>query len=332
MKYDGKLLARARDAIDAERARNTAEQDRRRELVYLRIPEIENIDQEMRRQMSELIRLTLSRSSLLSDRIEELKVRNLKLQTHRSNLLIQNGFSPEYLDPIYSCSLCKDTGYLDGQICDCLKKRYNLELTRELSGMLHVGNASFENFDLSLYSNAPDPITGRSSRQSMEAVYAGCLRFAQNFPDVSANLLLRGPTGVGKTYLSACIARLVSENGYSVCYDSASSALGAFEQQKFSRDPGESASASMRVQRMLSCDLMILDDLGTEMNTPMSVSALYTLLNTRLNNGKRLIISTNCPNEELENRYTSQICSRIYGEFLELPFSGEDIRLLKRNQ
>ena len=125
---------------------------------------------------------------------------------------------------------------------------------------------------------------------------------------------------------------VIAEKGYSVCYDSASSALEAFERQKFSRDPDDAEAASIRVQRMLSCDLMILDDLGTEMVTPMSLSALYTLINSRLNGNLRTIISTNCTDEELERRYTPQICSRIKGEFLELPFCGTDIRQLKRKK
>ncbi len=330
MKYDGKLLARARDAVYAERAHNSAEEERRRDIVYFRIPEIKKIDNEMRSQMSELVRLTLSRSPDLSDRMKDLRSRNMDLQKRRNELLTDYGFAPDYLDNIYSCPLCRDTGYRDGIICDCLKKHYNQELNKELSGMLKVGDASFDHFDLTLYPSSPDPITGLNPRKSMEAVYAGCLRFAQNFPDVSTNLLLRGSTGLGKTYLSACIARVVSEKGFSVCYDSSASALGAFEQHKFARDPDEILSAGTKVQRMLSCDLMILDDLGTEMITPMSISALYTLLNTRLSNGKRMIINTNCSNEELEKKSSAQICSRIFGEFLEFPFFAQDIRLIRR--
>mgnify|MGYP002870096286 CR=1 FL=1 len=210
------------------------------------------------------------------------------------------------------------------------EKRYNRELTRELSALLRNGNESFACFDLKLYSDTPEPESGISPRQAMAVVFDACRNFADAFPDVSTNLLLRGGTGLGKTYLSACIARVVAEKGYSVCYDSASSALDAFERQKFSRSPEDAEAAAIRVSRMLSCDLMILDDLGTEMVTSMSLSALYTLLNGRLNAGLRTVISTNCTDEDLERRYTPQICSRIHGEFLELPFYGSDIRQLKK--
>ena len=144
------------------------------------------------------------------------------------------------------------------------------------------------------------------------------------------NLLMQGDTGLGKTYLSACIARVVADKGCSVCYDSAFTALEYFEKQKFSRDTDEGIAADKRVKRMLDCDLMILDDLGTEMATPMSVSALYSLINTRLVNGKRMIISTNLRDDEIAKRYTPQIASRILGEFVHLPFAGNDIRMIKR--
>ena len=330
--FDGKLLSKARAALEADRERNLAEQQRRVQEVYRRIPEIEQIDSRMRAQMADIIRLTLSKGSDLEEHLHKLRDENLELQRKRAELLTEYGYPIDYLDDIVSCELCRDTGMVRDSICDCLKKRYNRELTRELSSLLKNGNESFENFDLSLYPSVPDSPGGWSPRDSMKLVYEGCRKFAMNFPDVSSNLLLRGSTGLGKTYRSACIARVVAEKGHSVCYDSASSALEAFERQKFARDAEEAEAAGVRVRRMLSCDLMILDDLGTEMVTPMSLSALYTLINTRLTEGLRTIINTNCTDEDLERRYTPQICSRIHGEFLELPFSGTDIRLMKRKK
>ena len=161
-------------------------------------------------------------------------------------------------------------------------------------------------------------------------VSEACKRYAENFSDTSRNLLFQGGTGLGKTYLSACIARVVAARGFSVCYDTASAALDNYEKAKFSRDTEEGEAAAVRIRRMESCDLMILDDLGTEMPTPMAQSALYTLVNNRLVNGKKTIVSTNLSNDELAKRYTPQIASRILGEFQCLPFLGTDIRRLKR--
>ena len=331
MPYDGKLLARAREQLEKRRADNQAEQQRRLAAAYARVPEIQRIDYQMRAQMTELVRITLSRRPDLAERIEELEKSNLELQARRAELLIEQGWPMDFLDEICSCPKCRDTGIYNGAPCECLHKLYNQELTKELGVLLRSGDESFERFDLTLYSEEPDE-NGISPRENMTRVLSACRRFAANFPQVAANLLLQGDTGLGKTYLSACIAREIAGKGYSVCYDSAAAALDAFEKQKFARDPEEAESAARRVRRMLSCDLMILDDLGTEMLTAFSVSALYSLLNTRLINRKRSIISTNCSGEELLRRYGAQIYSRLEGEYLPLPFTGTDIRRLQRTK
>ena len=335
MTHDGRLLARAREALEDERRENQAEQQRRTDLIYHRIPEIESIDRRMRSQMSDLVRLTLSKPADLSHRLEKLQKENLDLQMRKAELLHAQGFPIDYLDEIVSCKVCGDTGMVDGRLCACMERRYNRELTKELSVLLRSGDESFERFDLSLYPDTPEQESGVSARSAMRIVFSACRGFADSFPDVPANLrnlLLRGDSGLGKTYLSACIARSVAERGYSVCYDTASAALEAFEKQKFSRIPEEAEEAALRAERMLSCDLMILDDLGTEMATPAAASALYTLINTRLTRSLHTVISTNCSDDELRRRYSPQICSRLFGEFLELPFYGNDIRLMKRSQ
>ncbi len=331
MPYDGKLLARAREQLERRRAANQAEQQRRLSAAYARVPEIQQIDMRMRGQMAELVRLTLTHRQDLAERIDELKKENLDLQVRRAELLVEQGWPVDFLDEICTCPKCRDTGIDNGAPCECLHKLYNQELTKELGVLLRSGDESFERFDLGLYSDEADE-SGVSPRQNMRLVLSACRKFADNFPQVSSNLLLQGDTGLGKTYLSACIARVVAAKGYSVCYDSAAAALDAFERQKFSRDVEEAENAARRVRQMLSCDLMILDDLGTEMLTPYSISALYTLLNTRLVNGRRMILSTNCPASELLRRYSPQICSRLDGEFLRLPFTGTDIRRRKNQR
>ncbi len=328
MAYDGKLLARARTQLDLIRSDNQAEHQRRLSLVYARVPEIQRMDETMRRQMTELVRLTISHPADLKERLAALEKDNLDIQMRRAELLVENGWPVEYLDDIYSCPKCRDSGVYEGGVCSCLEKLYNKELTKELGTLLQHGDESFERFDLNYYDAAP--VGGVSPRETMTMVLGACRKFADNFPAVSANLLFQGGTGLGKTYLSACIARVVAAKGYSVCYDSAAAALEAFEVQKFSRDPEAGEAANARVRRMLDCDLMILDDLGTEMISSISTSALYTLLNTRLVNGKKIIISTNCSDEELQKKYTPQIYSRIKGEFLRLPFVGRDIRLIRK--
>lgn len=321
MALDGKLLARARENLENLHANNVAEHYLRQEKIYSRIPEIERIDTRLRTQMTELVGLTIRGGAELNSAIKTLEDESLALQAKKAELLVERGYEMDYLDDIFSCPACRDTGYVGGKMCSCLKAMYNAEVTRELGTLLKNSDECFEKFDLSLYGDA---------RESMEIVYNTCREYANSFSDRSMNLMFQGGTGLGKTFLSACIARVVAGNGHSVCYDTASSALEAFETKKFSRDAQTAENAAVKVERMLDCELMILDDLGTEMPTPMSVSALYTLINTRLVNGRKTVISTNLTDAELSKRYNPQICSRLEGEFTKLPFFGSDIRLTKK--
>ena len=226
MPYDGKILARAREQLERRRAANQAEQQRRLSAAYARVPEIQQIDMRMRAQMAELVRLTLTHRQDLVQRIEELKKENLDLQVRRAELLVEQGWPVDFLDEICSCPKCRDTGIDNGAPCECLHKLYNQELTKELGVLLRSGDESFERFDLDLYSAEPDA-SGLSPRQNMTRVLGACKKFAENFPQVSTNLLLQGDTGLGKTYLSACIARVVAARGFSVWYETASAALEA---------------------------------------------------------------------------------------------------------
>jgi len=331
MAHDGKLLAQARTRLEARKERNEQEHSRRISNVYARVPEIESIDTRMRAQMGQLLRLAISHDAHAAESISALREENLALQQRRAELLVENGWSMDYLNDIYSCPKCKDSGIYNSRICSCLETLYNEELSRELGTLMKNGCESFDSFDIDLYSSAFDPVLNCSPRDCMEKVYNVCLRFARLFPQKQVNLLFQGGTGLGKTFLSACIAREVSKKGCSVCYQPVSSALEAFETQKFgSSDSSE--QAGRLVGRMLECDLLILDDLGTEMLTTISMSALYTLINTRLVNGKSMIISTNLGNDAISKRYSAQISSRLLGEFTTLPFVGADIRMLKNRR
>lgn len=321
MALDGKILAKAREQLKSIHADNVAEHFLRQEKIYSRIPEIERIDRRLRSQMSELVGLTIKRSADLGGALKALEDESLELQARKAELLNEHGYGIDYLDDIYFCHKCRDTGFVQGEMCSCLKELYNRELTSELSVLLRSGNERFEDFDLSLYGDA---------KEGMSIVFDTCREYAHSFSERSMNLLFQGGTGLGKTFLSACIARVVAENGHSVCYDTAASAFDAFEMKKFARSAEAAEKAAVKVERMLECELMILDDLGTEMLTPISTSALYTLINTRLINGKKTIISTNLTDAELVRKYNSQICSRLDGEFTRLPFAGSDIRILKK--
>ena len=190
------------------------------------------------------------------------------------------------------------------------------------TALLKLGEETFEAFDLSYYDEAS------GARDHMETVLRFCRNYAARFGRDSVNLLFRGGTGLGKTFLSACIAREVSRQGASVVYETAGAVIAAYEEQKFRG----SEEAERRTRKYMTCDLLILDDLGTEMITEFSKSALYTLLNGRLLAGRKTIISTNLAPEDLDRVYTAQIASRLLGEYQDLPFVGRDIRLQKKER
>lgn len=329
MSLDGKTLARAKMRLEAKKRDFESRRESRLREVYLKCPRIMALDREIKGTVIDVIGIALRTGQDPDEAIAELRDKNLHLQSERVQALIAAGFSPDYIDDEYACAQCHDTGYIGTEICSCLKKLYNEELKASLSNLFKLGNESFDNFDLTWYDDAPNPALGMPTRSYMESICETCYRYATKFNHKSTSLFFNGDTGLGKTFLSACIARVVADKGYSVVYDMACSIFSAFEEEKFSKsdDPDGLRSA---LRRYFESDLLIIDDLGTEMTTSFTISALYELLNTRLVAGKKTIISSNLSLDELRRRYTPQIMSRLEGEFQILRFYGRDIRLLKK--
>lgn len=323
---EGRLLARARAKQETLRAENRAEEDHRRREIAAKIPEIGRIDTALCANLSEMVRIAMRQSARTA---QELEKESLALQEKRSALLVQNGYPKDYLDPIYSCPRCRDTGWTDGKICECVQKLYRAEQTRELAPLLKQGDETFENFRLDYYSPVA-PASGVSPRAQMERVLRLCRAYAESFGAQSPNLLFTGEPGLGKTFLSAAIARVVAAKGCGVAYDTASGLLASFEREKFSRDTDEVSDAASRVRQLMSCDLLILDDLGTEMLTAFTQSALYALLDGRLRAGKKTIVSTNLDRSGIETRYGAALASRLAGEYEWLEFLGRDIRAQRK--
>lgn len=192
---------------------------------------------------------------------------------------------------------------------------------KELTSLLGSGRESFESFRLDVYSDLYDEKLGVSPRKLMQSNFNICRRYAQNFTPQAGNLLFSGATGLGKTFLSACIARQVADRGYSVVYETAIRLFSDFESEKFGGEEQRGLS-----RKYLACDLLIIDDLGTEMTTQFTISALYNVVNTRMMENRATIISTNLAPETLEGRYSPQIASRVLGTYRLLKFAGSDIR------
>ncbi len=324
MALDGRLLARARERLAERRALNAAELDRREAAVYAAVPEVRRIDAEMRSLLGEVLELA-GRGGDAAAGLALVERKSQALLAEKAELLAARGYGADYLDEIVSCPVCRDTGYLEnGEACDCLLRLYEEEKAKALSTAMRVGESSFADFRLDCY--PPD------DREFMELTLSAARDYAENFGPDSENLLLQGGTGLGKTLLSGCIARTVSALGRSVVYETAQEAFGAFEEQKFSRDAETYVTASEKVKRILNCDLLILDDLGTELTTGFTQSALYLIVNSRLTTHRHTVISTNLSDEELAARYIPQITSRIAGEYATLPFKGQDIRTLRKKQ
>lgn len=333
MACDGKVLRRAINRLEQQKQRHEAIQEARREEVYRRIPRIARIDAQLRESIIGIIGTALKNGADPVPAISVLRDKNLDLQAEREELLRSYGYPSGYLDFGPQCKKCGDTGYAGMEMCDCLKELYREEQIKELSNLLNLGSQSFDSFEFDLYSDKPWPGVGISPRENMELVYEVCLDYARKFGKYHLNnLLLCGGTGLGKTFLSACIAREVSNRGFSVVYDTAVNVFAQFEEQKFSRDSDDSRDAKDETRRYLACDLLILDDLGTEMTTSFIQSALYQIINSRLVSGRRTIINTNLSEQELQQRYTPQIASRILGEYRKLPFFGTDLRIVKKNK
>ena len=299
MPYDGKILSRAMARFDEDKQRRTQQFRERQQRLFCREPELADIDRRLRGTMSQIISRALRQGKDPVPAIHAIRDENLALQRRRGELLEAMGYPADYLEEKPRCARCGDAGFRsDGTMCPCLRSYYAREQIAELSHLLDIGSQSFDTFQLSWYSTDRNGLP-RSPRETAERNLEICRRFARDFRPGAQNLLLFGDPGLGKTFLSACIARVVSEES---------------------------------VERCMACDLLILDDLGTEMTTAFVQSALYQLLNSRLLAGRSTIISTNLDPDQIGRRYSAQIMSRLEGEFELLPFIGQDIRRLKREQ
>ena len=333
MSYDAAIVQRA----SARLARRKEIRERRRwdleQELYRRQPRLRELDRAIGGTMAELAGLAISGKPIQADgpEIADIRRRNLELQAQRAELLHTLGYEPDALDPTPACTKCGDSGWAGAEMCTCLKELCAQEQMKALTALLNLTDEqNFDRLRLDVYSDQPWE-GKRSPRENMKRVVTVCEGFARRFPDYPLhNLLLSGGTGLGKTFLSGCIAREVSGHGYSVVYDTAISLFSTFEAKKFSRDLGQERQARDDTRRYLNCDLLILDDLGSELTTPLAQSTLYEVVNSRLQGGKHTIISTNLSMEQIGARYTPQVVSRLAGAYQELTFYGDDIRRMKR--
>ena len=323
MAYSAEVLKRARARLAEARADRESENRRHLEEAYNRIPRLREIDRQLRVTMAMAAQAVFARGGDIQAAMNEAKEKNLTLQMERQELIAAN-FEEGYLDEAPICDRCGGTGYMGSAMCECLTELCRQEQKKELT-FLSAGQERFDQFRPDYYPDRIDPTYGVSIRTIMEKTFQTCKRYAYSFSDKSPNLLFSGDTGLGKTFLSACIARTVADSGHSVVYESAGHLFAKLERAKFEG----SEEARQDAAKYTACDLLIVDDLGTEMAGQFVTSALYTLINDRLLEHKPTIISTNLTVEDLTRRYSPQIVSRLRGSYVRVPFVGEDIRVLK---
>ena len=323
MAYSNEVVQRARNRL--AQAKEDRESENRQHLAqaYAKVPRIKEIDILLRRTMAQAAQAAFLQGSDGRELLEQARRQNLELQQERALLIFEN-FEEGYLDESPICEVCGGTGYLGSNMCECLAELCRQEQKKEVS-ILTGGKESFSQFRLDYYSDYTDSKYGASPRTIMERNFQNCRRYAMTFSPNSGNLLFVGGTGLGKTFLSACIARAVADKGYSVVYETSGHLFANLEQAIF----GGSEEARKESRKYTDCDLLILDDLGTEMPGQFVTAALYGLLNDRILYNKPMVVSTNLNVDEISRRYSPQIASRLHGSFSRLTFVGEDIRVMK---
>ena len=323
---------------EKKKLREEIEADNRKETLYKKFPRLEKIDNEINNYAISTSKSILAKKQNISTSVESLssltdKINSLKKE--KEEILIKNNIDASYLKPYYECSLCKDTGYIQKdnyktEMCSCLRQKL-LDISFNKSNMSNLDKENFSTFNENLFSDEVNPNKYKfaiSPRKNIENIKQKSWEFVQNFdnPDYK-NLLFTGNTGLGKTFLSNCIANEVLKIGKTVLYQTAPVLLENIIDYKMSKQKSNMEDVNKSV---LETDLLIIDDLGTETLNSMKLSELFTIINTRILNLNhkitKTIISTNLNINEIFNKYEERIGSRIAGYYDIYCFFGEDIR------
>ena len=304
---------------ELERRKETAERTAREkaESFHRECPRALGIKQELAENASGIARAVLSGGDVRS-KLEALKARSLALRNEYRELLAEHKLTETDISPAYTCPQCRDTGFIDGMMCNCLKRLQRSIAYSRLSMNVPLEKSTFETFSLDFYKSDP------AAYERMKGILAVCKEYAERFRANSSSLLFKGGTGLGKTHLSLAIANRAIEKGFGVIYDSAQSFAAALEKERFERINSDAPEDTN--SRLIACDLLIIDDLGTVTSTNYVVSALYNIINSRMLSSKPTIISTNLSMEELERRYSERFASRVTGYYGKFEFLGSDVR------
>lgn len=297
---------------DQQRTNAEAKADARTRELYRLLPELEELDRALAACGPALVKAAMGNDP---DALKQIEKENLALQEKRKTLLVQNGYRPNEDEPVYDCAACKDSGYVGLKLCDCVRRRMAVNAYTSAGLGKGLMEKTFENFSLRFY-------TGEDLKH-METVFSICRRYAEQFDENARPLLFMGKTGLGKTHLSAAIAGAVAKKGYRVLYETSQKLFDRYESARFGRDD------TGMIERYETCDLLLIDDLGAECGSQYTAATFFNLLNTRLINGKPILINTNLTRPQLEKAYGERVLSRLLGDFRVLRFAGTDVRMQK---
>ncbi len=323
MGFDSRFYDQAERELKDIQSRNAAVLEMRIKETETRFPVTGELRRAIAATSGKLIALIADRSGDIKPKLRELELENLSLQEKLRLELVRAGYPEDYLDPIYSCRKCRDTGTYEGRLCSCFMERVKKAASDELNASSPLKLCGFDEFRLSYYDDSDHTSLGATARKIMEKNLELCRKYAEDFHLPYSSILMRGRTGLGKTHLSLSIAKTVLEKGYSVIYGSAPDLFRRIEKEHFGNSGGDT------LDMLIKTDLLVLDDLGAEFESKFYVSAFYNILNDRMNSQLPTIISTNLELPELETRYGERISSRL-STMTKPIFVGSDVRMLKK--
>lgn len=321
MAYDGKCLARAGDTLRRRAQAHEDELNRRAQQIARLSPQIERIGIAMRRTVIGVIHTALSAGGGMDDSLRRAQDENRRLRTQRAALLQQLGYPSDYLDRNPLCPLCSDSGYTQQGMCACLREIYCQELASELQKSCGLPRISLDDFNASLYSDERRPGDRTTARENMYYNIHVCRNFV-DAPSSRRSLFFCGAPGTGKTFLAAAAAYELCAKGEYAVYVTAGTLFACYEDDRFRRLD----EARAEIHRWENCDVLILDDLGTENGSSQNAACLYQLLNLRQNAGRPTLLCAGFGLDEISRRYGAPTASRIGGDFIQLLFRGDDLR------